>query len=830
MQHSPASSNSSEDNRHTTQDPLADSQTQAPRIHDTPPQRTRDFTDLLHAASALLLLALILLIAANLNGMTKGVETDARNAGQTLNWLMDVPTTLVQQLTAVFIVVSVLIQILVNREWLHSVISILALLSGYAGCALLSAGLHATGNLDLISALVSNGTGASPASLLPDMYAGLGAFLTVAGPRRMHTTVKWGWNTLYVVATIMVIVSWHSLPGVLVSFALARFIGMLIRFASGSENKGVWGKHLAQALNDIGIHVTMLERRDHTDTEHTVLRTSAQDDLIENSRIYDAIDRDGSHYVVSVLDNQRRSAGYLNQLWQWIRLNGVVVRRDRSAQDAMHHHLSMILGLHNIDLQTPNVYGVTDSGESSILVFDAQTAPHPFDLSQLDDAQARALLAYVDTAHRRGYTHRRITPDCIVTISGSDPIVAGWQNGDCASSQANIALDKVQLLALLCAVIGIDRSVAAAREIWGDDTLIDIAPFVQKAAVPAATRALDGWDKHLLGMLRSTLKTLLPQDADEPMETVALSRFNLRSFIALTLTIVAIAVVFTQMRPDAMIRAVRNANPWWALLCMLFSFVAWLGTGLTLAAFMDHGRRRWFGIFCSQAASGFTAVSMPAGVGPAFVNLQFLRKSGYKNTAATAIMSAVVVSQALTTVVLLLGIGIFSGRNTLSGMVPTNTLIIAIAVAALVMSLAMLITPIRKKIITTYLPIIRSYARQLVEMLTRPKEFAIAIAGAVVLNVAIGLGFWAALLAFGYRTNPIETMFIFMLANTLGSAVPTPGGLGAVEAALTFAFSSVGVPAAVALSATLLYRVCFYWLRIPIGALAMHWLDRHNLI
>ena len=73
-------------------------------------------------------------------------------------------------------------------------------------------------------------------------------------------------------------------------------------------------------------------------------------------------------------------------------------------------------------------------------------------------------------------------------------------------------------------------------------------------------------------------------------------------------------------------------------------------------------------------------------------------------------------------------------------------------------------------------------------------------------------------------------MFIFILANTLGSAVPTPGGLGAIEAALTFAFSSVGVPAAVALSATLLYRICFYWLRIPLGALAMQWLDRHNLI
>ena len=54
--------------------------------------------------------------------------------------------------------------------------------------------------------------------------------------------------------------------------------------------------------------------------------------------------------------------------------------------------------------------------------------------------------------------------------------------------------------------------------------------------------------------------------------------------------------------------------------------------------------------------------------------------------------------------------------------------------------------------------------------------------------------------------------------------------MGAVEAALTFPSTSVGVPPAVALSATLVYRVAFYWLRIPMGALAMKWLDRHNLI
>ncbi len=51
-----------------------------------------------------------------------------------------------------------------------------------------------------------------------------------------------------------------------------------------------------------------------------------------------------------------------------------------------------------------------------------------------------------------------------------------------------------------------------------------------------------------------------------------------------------------------------------------------------------------------------------------------------------------------------------------------------------------------------------------------------------------------------------------------------------MEAALTFGFVAVGVPQGVALSATLLHRVVFYWLRIPVGAAAMKWLDKHNLV
>lgn len=798
-------------------------------IDDTAPLRTRDLGDLMHAAIAALLTVGALLISLYLRGVTSGVEYDAHTAVHALDWLMALPASVLQQLATVVIVLSVLIHMLIGREWLQSGISVIALFGGYLAIRALSLGLTHIAGLDFIAALDS--VGVSPDSgLLPDIYAGVGAFLTLAGPRRSRTPVKWGWNTLYTVAVVLIIVSWHSIAGVLASFAVGRVVGMLLRFAVGTQNKGTWGRDIVQCLHGIGLDLTTLARRPATSSETGILQTSFDDDLIENSRLYDGTDGTGRRYTISVLDNQTHTAGYINQLWQWIRLSGVSMRRDRSAAAANHHHLAMLLGLRHIGLATLGTYGVADSEESSLLVFTHEDEAEPCAPEELSDDDIAGLLTFLETANRRGYTHRRITPDTIGRMGDGTMAIIGWHNGDCASGSANAALDKAQLLALLTASCGLARTIAAARRTWSDAQLIALAPFVQKVAVPAATRALPGWDKDTLGSLRGVLKALAPEDAEEDMEPVVLSRFNLRSFVALVLTIVALIVIVIQLRPDDIIDAVRHATLWTAAMCFLFSLLAWVGAATTLGAFMERSKRRYFALFNSQAASGLTAVSMPAGVGPAFVNLQFLRKNGYHGTAATAIMTAAWLIQAITTVFLLLVIGVFTGRNTLSGMIPANTLIVSIGVVALAISSAMVIPPIRRLVVDRYWPIVKAYARQLLEIMSQPAKMTGGILGALILNISTGMGFWAALLAFGYHTNPIETLFIFLLANTLGSAVPTPGGIGAVEAALTFSFTSVGVPAAVALSATLLYRVCFYWIRIPIGALSMKWLDRHNLV
>ncbi|WP_414627283.1 lysylphosphatidylglycerol synthase transmembrane domain-containing protein [Bifidobacterium subtile] len=800
------------------------------RINDVAPERSRDFADLMHAALALIITVAVILMAVYLRGFTTGVESDARTASRAFDWLLNMPISVVQQLTTFVIVVSVLAHMLIGREWLQSSIAVIALFGGYVAIRVLSLALSHFGGMALIAPFASPGTTMGGSGLLPDIYAGIGAFLTVAGPRRLRSTVRWSWNILYAVAVVLVILSWHSLSGALASFAIGRLVGMLLRFAAGTQNKGEWGQEIVDSLRNINLRLVSLTRRQSDKGDAGVLQTSLDDDLIENSRIYDAVDDAGERYIVSVLDAQTHSAGYFNQLWQWLRLTGVPMRRDRSTTDANHHHLAMILGLAHLGLSTPKAYGVTDSEESSLFVFQAEGVAQPCDPDSLSDEDAVAAMRYLRTANNRGYTHRRITPESLARTGEGAIVLAGWHNGDCASSGANVALDKVQLLSLLASLIGVERTVAAARSAWGDDMLIALTPFLQKVAVPYATRALPGWSKQLLGEMRTAVNALAPEDRTENAEPVTLSRFSLRSFIVIAMAVVAVAVILTQLQPDEVINAVRRAKIGLAFLCFACSILAWVGASISLGAFMDKDKRHPFALFCSQAASGFTAVSMPAGVGPAVVNLQYLRKSGYRSAAATAIMSATWLVQALSTIVLVLGIGLFTGRNTLSGMIPGPTLIVVIGIAALAFCAAMVIAPLRRLLVVKYLPIIKAYARQLVDVISQPTKMLVCVLGSLVLNITTGLGFWAALLAFGHPTNPMETIFIFLLANTLGSAVPTPGGLGAVEAALLFAFSSVGVPSAVALSATLLYRVCFYWLRIPFGALAMKWLDRRNLI
>lgn len=801
-------------------------------IEDTQPSLVRNWADLLYALSAIAVAVLTVLSTMWLSATTVGVEIDARSASKIIGLTVTgIPCALIQQGLTLIVVAEVIAFMAAQKRWIDTAISVITLFVSYGSIWLLSDAIASTHNLPLLSALHSQPTN-SVTELLPDMYAVLVAFLTVSGPRKEYKHVMWGWNALFIVSAILLFSSWDSYPAALISCCVGRTIGTLIRFAKGTSSKGAWGDDIVIALKNIGIdNLTQLTRRTQQADHTGVLRSSLDDDLIENSRLYDATDIHGMHYVISVLDNQVHLPGYLNQLWQWVRLIDIPTRRDRSARHSVHHHLSMLLVLRNLHLPTANVYGVSDSDKSSIMVFHSANALLPCNLNTLTVEDAAKLMRYVDAANMRGITHRRITPETIARLEDGTPVIAGWQNGDVASDSTNIALDKVQLLTLIAACTDIETSIKAALNAWGADKLAEILPFMQKAAIPASTRSLPSWNKKVFEHLCNKLsQTVALHTDEEDYDTVRLARFNIRFFVSLVLAIIAIAVVATQWHPQEVFAALKHANNLMVLLCFIFSMLAWVGSAITLGSFMDDQKPSSTVLFASQAASGFTAVSMPAGVGPAFVNMQLLKKNGYNSTQATAITSAVWLIQALITTIVLLVIGIFTGKNVLSGMIPTHMLITVIGVITLLICTLMAIPKARKIIRKHYLPILSDYGRQVKELVSHPLQLIGGSFGAIVLVACIGLGYWVALLAFGYYANPWETILLFILANTAGSAIPTPGGLGAVEASLTFAFTSVGVPPTIALSATLLYRLMFYWLRIPIGAFAMNWLSSRELV
>jgi hypothetical protein len=79
---------------------------------------------------------------------------------------------------------------------------------------------------------------------------------------------------------------------------------------------------------------------------------------------------------------------------------------------------------------------------------------------------------------------------------------------------------------------------------------------------------------------------------------------------------------------------------------------------------------------------------------------------------------------------------------------------------------------------------------------------------------------WATFLAFGETVNVGYLLVGYVVAYSIGTLAPTPGGLGAVEGILIALYVSFGVPSAVAVAVVLVYRIINFWLPIPPGFVA----------
>lgn len=79
---------------------------------------------------------------------------------------------------------------------------------------------------------------------------------------------------------------------------------------------------------------------------------------------------------------------------------------------------------------------------------------------------------------------------------------------------------------------------------------------------------------------------------------------------------------------------------------------------------------------------------------------------------------------------------------------------------------------------------------------------------------------WCTFLAFGERIGLAPLLVGYIVAYSIGTLAPTPGGLGAIEGLMIALFVSFGVASGVAVAVVLVYRIINFWLPIPPGLIA----------
>lgn len=88
----------------------------------------------------------------------------------------------------------------------------------------------------------------------------------------------------------------------------------------------------------------------------------------------------------------------------------------------------------------------------------------------------------------------------------------------------------------------------------------------------------------------------------------------------------------------------------------------------------------------------------------------------------------------------------------------------------------------------------------------------------------------ASVQAFGGGASVAKIGAVYMVCAAIAAASPTPGGVGAIEAALTAGLTGLGISSGAAVAAVITYRLATYWLPVLPGWLSWRLLQRMDYV
>lgn len=306
------------------------------------------------------------------------------------------------------------------------------------------------------------------------------------------------------------------------------------------------------------------------------------------------------------------------------------------------------------------------------------------------------------------------------------------------------------------------------------------------------------------------------------------SRITSREFVLFAAILIVAVVAIPQFRSfNGALSKLTNVDYTLAGLALLLT----LGTYFAAAGtyfFLATERIKYIQAVIIQYAAMFVNRIFPAGIGAIGLSFGYLKKMKHSNVQAATIVS---VNNLLGFIGNILIVAIVI---TISGLaVPNNSLpksdwflLVVFLPGTLLLSYFLINKNRRKQLIKS----LQGVKKQLSFYKDNPFRIIKALFTSSVLSMLNFLSLMLCVYAVGGSVGFAVLVVVYTFGVGVGSSIPTPGGLGGVEAGMVAGFVAFGMPANTALAAVVLYRLISFWLVLLLGAAAFGFVQKKGLV
>ena len=777
--------------------------------------RIRLPTDLFRLVLVLFVLAASLTIGTFATQTSEGVESDVTEAVSLLPGPLLFIINLIVGVGFLGLAIAVGIDLILRRRGRLLLDALIAVAVASLLVASLNVFIVDYPGADQLQAALTDPGATKPMS---GLLAAITAFFVVArvGSRRVWLVSAWVVVLSFMLTAL--VSGGFTLLSMISSTLFGLAVGLLVRYGLGTQPTRPSGSRIALALIRAGIEVTTLER---------VLPDTP------DGRRYLATGSTNGPLDVHVLDRDQEGSGLAYRIYRMVRVRPSAAGRNYvSVRRALEHEALLAHAASAAGVRTSAPVVTCEVGAyAALLAYPhieakplSDVDPESVHDDSLDDAWeqlGRLRLARI--------AHRGFNDNTLLISADGHVHLQTVRTGEVAATDLALRIDVAQLLTTFALVVGAERAVRTAAARLGTTPLADALPLLQPLAMTLQTRAAVRKDRQVLKELRAAIIAALPHDIQVPTESVRLERLSPRALLAVVGGTVAAYLLVSQLNNVDVVTLFSTSDWRWSALAIVFSVVTYLAATLSLVGFVASSLP-WIRTFLAQLASTFVSLVAPAAVGGMALNMRFLAKNGVGASVAVATVGVWQAAAFAIHLVMLVMFGVIAGTQAEASFDPPQGAIFGVVLLLLVASLVISLPWGRRVVVTRITEAAGRVVPALFSIAQNPGKLAQGIGGNVILNLAYCGALVACVRAFGGELAWPAIAIVYLAGSAIGSLAPTPGGLGAVEAALAGGLTAAGLDGATAISAVLLFRLYTYWIPVLPGWAAFRYLQNRDAI